>query len=270
MIEPILIAFSVVTLVGLVAGVLLALASYFLEVKEDETVKRVRECLPGVNCGACGYTGCDEYAKAVAEGSAKANLCIPGADQTAIEISKVLGVEAEDVVEMIAFVGCNVTCDATSKIFQYNGVNSCAGASMIYGGPNACNYGCLGCGDCANVCPQNAICTKDGIARINGDICIGCGLCANVCPKNIIKLIPRISKVSVMCNNKEKGGIARKKCKNACIGCKKCELGCPEKAITVNDNLAVIDYSKCTGCGLCAENCPTGCIKTFMLDEYAN
>jgi Pyruvate/2-oxoacid:ferredoxin oxidoreductase delta subunit len=65
----------------------------------------------------------------------------------------------------------------------------------------------------------------------------------------------------VLCSNKDKGAIARKACKNACIGCKKCELNCPEKAIAVKDNVAVIDYDKCTGCKTCIEGCPTHAIK---------
>lgn len=265
MITPILSAFLVVTLVGLIAGVLLALASYFLYVKEDETALKIRECLPGVNCGACGFTGCDDYAKAVAEKRAEANLCIPGADKTAADICCILGIEAKDVVEMIAFVGCNGTKSATSKSFIYNGVKTCNAQTMIYAGSNECKFGCLGCGDCANVCPTNAICIKDGIAHVKSNICIGCGLCAKTCPKHIIKLIPQTAKVAVMCNNNEKGGVARKKCSNACIGCKKCELNCPQKAITVKDNLAVIDYSKCTACGICVEICPTKCIKSLNL-----
>ncbi|MBR4116932.1 MAG: RnfABCDGE type electron transport complex subunit B [Clostridia bacterium] len=259
----ILIAFAVVTAVGLIAGILLALAAHFLYVPENETVKQVRECLPGINCGACGYTGCDDYAKAVAENGAKTNLCIPGADSVAADIAKVMGVEAQDVVEMVAFVGCNGNPEATDKLSEYNGVHTCTAASMIYGGPNACKYGCLGCGDCAVACPVNAICMEDGIAHVNRNICVGCGVCVRKCPKNIIRLIPQTASVAVMCNNKEKGGAARKKCKNACIACKKCELNCPSGAIKVIDNLATIDYSKCTSCGICAEVCPTKCIHTL-------
>jgi ferredoxin len=70
-----------------------------------------------------------------------------------------------------------------------------------------------------------------------------------------------VTQAAVLCNNKEKGAVARKHCQNACIGCKKCEKTCPHGAITVVDNLAVIDYDKCTGCGECAGACPTGCIK---------
>lgn len=259
--SSILIAFAIVTAIGLIAGVLLSLASHFLNVPEDETVKQIRECLPGINCGACGYTGCDEYAKAIAHDGAKTNLCVPGADAVAADIANVLGVEAEDVIEMVAFVGCNGTPDATAITNNYNGINTCVAASMIYGGPNDCKYGCLGCGDCANICPVSAICLDDGIAHVNSDICIGCGMCVKRCPKDIIKLIPQVAKVAVMCNNKEKGAAARKKCKNACIACKKCELNCPSDAIKVIDNLATIDYTKCTNCGICADVCPTNCIK---------
>ena len=66
MIVNVLTCFAVVTLIGLAAAILLALASHFLSVKEDETVISVRNLLPGANCGAFGYAGCDEYAKAVA------------------------------------------------------------------------------------------------------------------------------------------------------------------------------------------------------------
>lgn len=257
----ILIGFAIVGGIGLVAGILLALASKFLHVEVDETVSQIRECLPGANCGACGYTGCDEYAKALVESSEKTNLCIPGADVTAQKICEVLGVEATDVVEMKAVIHCNGNCDATSKEFDYNGINSCSAASMVYGGPNACKYGCLGCGDCVKVCPVDAICISDGIAHIDPRVCIGCGLCAKTCPKGIIEIVPQTSCITVLCSSKDKGAVARKKCKNACIGCKKCELNCPAGAIKVENNLAVIDYTKCTDCGLCADNCPTKCIK---------
>lgn len=259
----ILIAILVVAALGLLSGILLTLASHFLQVKEDERVKKLRECLPGVNCGACGYTGCDDYARALAEENVKTNLCVPGADGVAADIAEILGVSAEDVAERVAVVHCNGTCDVTDKKSVYDGVNSCRAASMLYGGPNSCTYGCLGCGDCGEVCPTQAICLKDGIARVDRRLCIGCGLCVKKCPKGIISLIPAAKSTLVLCSNKDKGAVARKVCSNACIGCKKCELNCPEKAITVIDNLAVIDYDKCSNCGICINGCPTHCLKSL-------
>lgn len=259
----ILIALLVVAAIGLIAAVLLTLASHFLRVEEDARVAELRAELPGANCGACGYAGCDEYANALAEGGVKANLCIPGADATAEKLAAILGVAAEDVEEMVAVVHCNGTCEATSKKAAYSGVQSCRAAAMVYGGPDACNYGCLGCGDCAEICPVDAICMKDGIARIDRRTCIGCGLCAKTCPKGIISLVPAVATTAVLCSNEDKGAVARKLCTNACIGCKKCEKNCPENAITVQNNLAVIDYNKCSGCGACVEGCPTHCLKNI-------
>ncbi len=265
MITDILTALVVVAAVGIIAGIVLALASHFFAVEEDETVTKVRETLPGANCGACGFAGCDSYAEAVASGKAEPNLCIPGGASTASAIAEVLGVEVSVQEPEVAFVGCNGTCEATSCKAIYNGIDSCQAAKLIYGGPSSCVFGCIGCGDCARACPADAICITDGLAHVDSRKCIGCGKCVKTCPNSIIRMIPKKASVTVMCNNKEKGAAARKNCTNACIGCKKCQLNCPEKAITVTDNLAVIDYSKCTGCGACAENCPTKCIKTLSL-----
>ena len=257
----ILVAFGVVAGIALILGVLLALISHFFAVEEDQKVKAVRACLPGVNCGACGYKGCDDYAVAVAEGFAKPNLCVPGAEATAKEWGAVLGIEVEAPADVVAFVHCNGNCDATTKKAAYDGISTCKAASMLYGGPDACRFGCLGLGDCANACPADAICLKDGIAHVDTSRCLGCGLCATICPKKIISMIPQEAATVVYCNSKDKGADARKACKNACIGCKKCEKLCPEQAIAVVNNCAVIDYEKCTGCGLCVSGCPTGCLQ---------
>ncbi len=266
MVKDILIALLVVAAVGIIAGIVLALASHFFAVEEDEAVSKVRETLPGANCGACGYTGCDGYAEAVAAGKAEPNLCIPGGAATAAAIAEVLGVEVSAQEPEVAFVGCNGTCEATSQKALYEGVDSCQGAKMIFGGPSSCIYGCIGCGDCAKACPADAICITDSLAHVDSRKCIGCKKCTKVCPNGIIRMIPKSAATTVMCANKEKGAQARKNCKNACIGCRKCELNCPEKAISVKNNLAVIDYSKCTSCGACAENCPTKCIKNINLN----
>lgn len=265
----ILIAFIVVGVIGLAAGLLIAVMSRFFGVEEDQTVKALRECLPGVNCGACGYKGCDDYAAALAEGTAKPNLCVPGAESTAEALGAVLGVEVEPPKDVVAFVHCNGNCEATTKKAEYDGVSSCKAAAMLYGGPDACRYGCMGLGDCAVACPAGAICLKDGIAHVDTSRCLGCGLCETICPKKLISMVPQETEAVVMCNNKDKGADARKACKNACIGCMKCVKTCPSEAITVTNNLAKIDYAKCTGCGLCAANCPTGCLKTVFFPDLS-
>lgn len=267
MIIEILKAIAIIAAISLVAGILLALASHFFGIAEDEKVKLIRACLPNLNCGACGFKGCDDYAQHLAQGKTKPNLCIPGAESTAQEIAKILNCDAGEHIDYVAFVHCNGNKFATSKKSVFQGPQSCKAASMVYGGPNSCIYGCLGYGDCAAVCPSNAICVKDGIAHVDTSLCVGCGLCAKTCPKHIISMVPQDTKVVVMCSSKDKGAEARKVCKNACIGCKKCEKTCPHGAITVKDNLATIDYEKCTNCEECVKVCPTGCIKSVFFPD---
>ncbi len=259
--NPILLAVLVVCSIGILCAVILVIASRFFAVEENEKIKNIRECLPGANCGACGYAGCDGYAAAPAEVQGiKTNLCIPGGDAVSRNISDILGVEFEDVVEQVAVVHCYGDCNHTSNKMDYSGIESCAASKMFYGGAGKCSYGCMGYGDCVKVCPKGAICIQNGIAHIDTRKCIGCGLCAATCPQKLIELMADVERVLVTCNNKDKGASARQKCTNACIGCKKCEKNCEAGAITVVDNLARVDYSKCVKCNKCAENCPVGCI----------
>ena len=259
---------------GLVAGILLTVVSKLFEVKTDPRTEEVNEALPQINCGACGYTGCDGYAKALAEGGVKTNLCIPGADAVSQKISDILGVEFEDTVEQVATVRCCGNCENTEKKAIYSGIESCAAAKLIFGGDNTCAFGCLGRGDCAAACPYGAICMDDGIARVDSRKCVGCGLCASRCPQKIIHLMPDVKRQVIACSNKQKGADAVKVCKASCIGCGLCAKACPAGAITVTDSLASINYEICTECGSCAAVCRRGCIRTAdysgkhrMIDE---
>ena len=247
--------------IALVCAVVLTVTDKIFGVKEDEKAVAIRDCLPGANCGACGYSGCDSYAKALANGScAETNLCIPGGDATAKAIASILGVDAAEVIEKVAYVGCNGTCEAVQTKFDYHGHKTCYTANMAYSGDKFCTYACLGYGDCASVCPQEAISIANGIAHIDPQKCIGCGICVRKCPNSIIRLINDTSRVAIKCSNHDKGANTRKYCSNGCIGCMKCQKVCPHNAISVVDNLATIDYSLCTGCGKCAEVCPVHCI----------
>ncbi|MDD6225002.1 MAG: RnfABCDGE type electron transport complex subunit B [bacterium] len=266
--EAILTAVIPVTVIGLICAAVLVAASKIMAVKENEKIPQIREKLPGANCGACGYAGCDGYAKALAEEGAPVNLCVPGGDTVAKELSELLGVEFQDVVEQVAVVHCSGDCNYTDDSVDYQGIKSCAAAKQIYGSKGKCSYGCLGLGDCANACPSKAICIENSIARINTKVCTGCGICTKTCPNGLIELVPDVERVVVTCNNRDKGALTRKACSNGCIGCKKCERVCTASAIKVVDNLARIDYTKCPDCGdfgVCARECTTGCIVTADL-----
>jgi len=249
-----------VTVIGLICAVGLSVASAVMAVKEDERFPAIRECLPGANCGACGFSGCDGYAKALLKPGTKTNLCVPGADTVAAKLSKLLGVEAEDVVEQVACVRCGGTCEHTQPKEEYHGIRTCAAARLFFSGSGSCAYGCIGMGDCAAACPQNAIYMEKGIAVVDTKSCIGCGLCAKACPQGVIAMMPDTSKTEVLCSSHDPGALTHRLCTAGCIACRKCEKACESGAITVTGNLARIDRAKCTGCGKCAEVCTTGAI----------
>ncbi len=258
----ILIPIALLLLLGAACAALLTLTSVFFAVKEDKRAAEIRECLPGANCGSCGFSGCDGYAKALSEGKeTRTNLCTPGGDGVARDIAEILGTSPSEVEEVVAYVACNGSCHPKDKKFIYDGPKTCKGANTLYSGDRFCTFACLGYGDCAAVCPRGAIgITEKGVADIDPRKCIGCGLCVKTCPNNIIHLIRDTSRVVVKCSNKDKGASVRKYCTNGCIGCGKCQKVCPEGAITVTDNLAHIDYEKCINCGSCKSVCPVGCI----------
>ena len=255
----ILYAILIITAVGFVFGIILSVASVIMHVPVDEKVSQIRECLPGANCGACGYTGCDGYAEAIASGEAEPYKCTPGGKATSEALSELLGVEIK-TEQFVAVVGCNHGLDKANVDYLYEGRQSCASVKLLYGGQLQCKYGCLGFGDCVNVCDYDAIKIVDGIAKVNREKCVGCAKCAKTCPSSVISLIPYDTKVTVNCHNLEKGAISRKKCSASCIGCMKCTKVCETGAISVENFLAHIDTAKCITCGKCAEVCPQGCI----------
>lgn len=247
---------------GLIFGVLLGFASKKFEVKVDEKIPKLRECLPGANCGGCGYAGCDAYAEAVVTEGAKGTLCSVGGTDVAEKIGEVLGVSLEVGEKMTAFVKCNGTCDKAKENFVYEGITSCLEAAALQNkGGKACTYGCLGLASCVKVCEFGAIDIVDGIAKVNKDKCTNCGACINICPKGLIESVPVTKKVRVGCNSEDNGKLVRSNCSAGCIGCKICEKACPKGAISVNNNLAKVDYALCVNCKLCTKKCPTKAIK---------
>ena len=246
---------------GLIFGIILGAASKKFKIEVDERVPLVREKLPGANCGGCGFAGCDAYAEAIVSGKAPANLCNIGGEKAAKAIGEVLGVEVKAADPVVAFVKCQGTCVKSKSKYDYHGLKSCHDALTLADvGPKACEYGCTGFGDCVKQCQFNAISVVDGIAVVDNELCTGCGSCAAACPKGIIELVPKKQSVKVACSSKDKGMDVKKVCTSGCIGCGICAKNCPNQAITVEDNIAHIDYSKCTNCGICVSKCPVKAI----------
>lgn len=252
-----IIIYSVAVLgaLGALFGFILAVAAKKFAVQRDPLHEAITGVLPGANCGACGYPGCPAYASAILSG-APTNKCIPGGDSTAAEIAAVLGIEAEDVIEMVAFVRCSGGNKSERK-YDYSGIEDCAAAmSMSGGGQVTCPNGCLGYGSCVKVCDYDAMQIVDGAAKVDRDLCKGCMKCVTACPKGIIEMVPLTAQVKIPCSSQDKGSQVRKYCQVGCIACKLCEKNCPHDAVKVIDNHAVIDYDKCQNCGICVTKCP--------------
>lgn len=241
---------------GAAMGAALAFASGIFAVRSDEKTERLRECLPGANCGGCGYTGCDAYAEAVSNGEAPVNGCTVGGAETTRKIAAIMGVEAVETVKMRAQVMCSGTNDYAKKKYLYRGVSDCVAAARLGGGDRVCPNGCVGLGTCAAACPFSAISVVNGVAAVDYRKCQGCGVCVKACPKGIIKLIPFDSRHWVGCMSSDDGKTTRKYCDVGCVSCKLCEKNCPEGAITVDGGVARMDYFKCSGCDHCVDKCP--------------
>lgn len=267
--SSIIIAVAIVAGIGLAAGILLAVASKIMAVPVDEKAEAVREVLPGANCGACGFSGCDGYAAALSKGETKDTaLCAPGGAEVSAQIAEITGLKAGSAERMTAVVLCRGNNLSAEHKMIYSGVKSCKMALQLYNGPKKCEYGCLGFGDCAEVCPYDAIYICDGVARVNPDLCRSCKMCVATCPKGIIKILPaERANAAVLCVNKEKGAVTRKKCKTGCIGCMKCVKVCEFGAVKVDSFCASVDENLCTGCGKCAETCPQKCITVIQHGE---
>ncbi len=252
---------------GLIFGIILSVAAKIFAVEKDERIPLVAECLPGANCGGCGYAGCGAAAEAIVKGEAKVNCCPVGGNDTAEKIGEIMGVSVQRTEKLVAFVMCLGRPDVAKNKYDVNEKIDCHTADRLSGGMKECKYGCLGCGSCVEKCMFAAISIKDGVAVVDSEKCTNCGACINECPRNVIKSIPYGTKATVVCNSKAKGKETRNACDMGCIGCGICARNCESGAVTIENNLAVIDTEKCTDCGACIEKCPRKIIKAFRSES---
>ena len=263
-----LIVVSLITLgvIGCLAAVILFFVAQKFKVYEDPRIDEVAAVLPGANCGGCGFPGCRGFA----EGCVKAEtmdglLCPVGGAPTMEKVAGILGRTVTATDPMVAVVRCNGTCANRLRNNRYDGAPSCQIVANLYGGETGCSFGCLGYGDCVAACQFGAIKINPDtlLPEVDDEKCTACGACVKACPKNVIELRkkgPKSRRIFVSCVNKDKGAMARKACTAACIGCGKCAKECPFGAITVENNLAYIDFTKCRLCRKCVAVCPTGAI----------
>ena len=228
---------------GLFCGLVLSIAAHYLSIRENPQIEEILNLLPNANCGACGYTTCRDYAKAISTGAESASLCKMGGPETAQKIAAYMGIESPVEERKVAVVLCAGDDSAAKRKFLYNGIADCAAANLIGGGDKVCPYGCLGLGTCDRVCPVGAIeITSARLAVVYPEKCIGCGLCVSACPRHLIKLVPADRTIHVLCSSRETGAQVREKCSVGCIGCTLCTK--ITDAIKMDGALAIVDYDK--------------------------
>jgi electron transport complex protein RnfB len=264
-----LLAYSIITMVGLglFFAFVLFIADKKLSVEEDPKIEKIEKTLAGLNCGACGYPSCRVAAEKIAKGEANVDVCLLGGENTANEIAKIIGKEFKKKAHRnIAIVHCGVDSVTRQMSAAYKGIKTCIAANLIMQGGIACKYGCLGLGDCATICPVDAIAMKNNSPVIDAEKCIGCGACLKACPRNIISLRSyslgeRI--VEVACNNIEPGKQVRAVCKIGCIACGICQK-LSEGVFEINNNLSRVNLQKAkekaTDWDTIIQKCPTHCI----------
>jgi RnfABCDGE-type electron transport complex B subunit len=268
----ILIAILTLGSLGLLFGVGLAVASKRLKVEVDPRLEKIHGLLPGSNCGACGGAGCFGFAEEILSGKKKIDACRVSEDSVKEAIAGILGRELKKDVKKIAVLYCAGGVKVKDK-FIYDGIEDCIAANQVLGGMKECVFGCLGLGTCVKVCPFDAIkmSVPDGLPVVDENKCKACNKCILACPKKLFSLVPathtvypahvHMGGVYVACMSHDSGKDTKAVCPVGCIACKLCEKACPVDAIHVIDNLAVIDYNKCTFCGKCVEVCPMKTIR---------
>lgn len=264
--STVLITIISLSLLAFMSAVILYFIAQKFKVFEDPRIDIVQALLPAANCGGCGFAGCRNMAEALVKADSFEGLYCPvGGAPVMAEAAKILGKTAPVVDPTVAVLKCNGSPEYRPRTSQYNGASDCRISNSLYIGETDCSYGCLGNGDCERACAFDALHMDPlaGLPVIIDDKCVSCGACVKACPRHLIELRKKAKKdrkIYVACSNCDKGGPARRACKVACIACNKCVKVCEFNAITIENNLAYIDASKCTFCRKCAPECPTNAI----------
>ncbi len=258
----IIIAVAFMLAMGLILSTLLAVANRKLWVYEDPRIDEVEEMLPNTNCGACGSAGCRVFAEALIAGELVPSNCTVIPASGTDEIAEYLGVDAGDVVKRVARLACAGGTHVARSYAHYQGMESCRAAALIAGGPKGCSWGCIGLEDCARVCDQGAISMNEyKLPVVDASKCTACDDCVDVCPKDLFSLQPVTHQLWVACKNLEHGETALADCDVACDACERCVADSPDGLISMQNNLAVINYDNNQFASrLATERCPTGAI----------
>ena len=266
--EIILITAGFALALAFALGLALGFFRDFFAVPQDPLVGQLRDALPGANCGACGFPGCENYAVAIADGSAGISSCTVGGAAVAERLAALTGMSGGDMQQVVAVLACQGSYLHAPQKGTYIGLATCRGAKLSTGGTKLCSFGCLGFGDCVKVCKFDAISmdTEKGLPVVDFSKCTGCRMCITECPQALLKPVVASQKgATALCSNRSPK-VGPKICKVACIKCNLCVKNCPQQCIDLGSNIPVVDYSKCNSCGACVEKCPTKVLKIAEKD----
>lgn len=245
---------------GVFFAAALAVADKKLRVEEDPRIGLVGEALPGANCGACGQAGCAAFAEAVVLGKAPVTGCPVGGQDCANDVARIMGVAAGESVRHVARLMCRGTASLAKTKADYSGPTQCAVQDLVAGGSKACQYGCLGGGDCVDVCNFGALeMGPDGLPVVFDDLCTACAACVTACPRDLFELHPVDREFFVFCKSHDDPKAAKAVCDVACTGCGICAKN-SNGAITMQDFLPVIDYERLDPAIIPLEKCKTNAI----------
>lgn len=227
-------------------GAILAFSDRKLKVEEDPRVDKINHILPGVNCGACGYLSCHDFAEHIVKSDADPGKCRVVDEEARKELFKTAGKDVKETIRSVAIVHCAAENDKKEPMAIYTGRKTCKAANLVFGGAIQCEYGCIGYGDCEKVCSFDAITMRHGLAVININKCTACGKCVKACPRNIISLQEKKHEnlFYVACKSHDTSQRVREICEVGCISCGICEKLSPEGFFKIKDNLAYPDYEK--------------------------
>jgi len=255
-----------------VLAVVLAVANNALKVEEDPRIDTVFDMLPNTNCGACGLPGCRAFAENVVAGKIQPSGCTVGGAETAQIVADYLGVEAGQAVKRVARLLCAGGTDVAIQMAQYKGFPSCRAATAAGGGAKGCRYGCLGFGDCMEVCDFDAIVMgPTGLPVVDFEKCTACGDCVDICPKDLFELFPAERHLFVQCKSELEGDEVLEYCKVGCTACGKCVADAAQGLLKMKNNLPVLNMELVELQSADAvRRCPTDAIQWIDVDQFEN